>query len=190
MAERLARWPGASTVRLTDGSSDVYGLLVGAGHEALVAAVHEQVAALPDVRWSEVNIVLETGDVGRAARLDSLSRRQVSELRNGGGLRGGAAQPVPRARLSLGDFGLIGLLLADGRMEVAELARRLGREPSHVSRRLARLQADRLLDFVAITPDSTSSIPVRALLRCSVDPREQVSSSTRWRRCRGWGSSP
>lgn len=170
VAAELAKWPQASTIRMTDGSCEVYAFLLGAEHSDLIRAARQRLAGIRHVRDAEINTVLRAGDVGRAARLDALSPQQVSrlrDLRHRGGRRS-AAQP---ARLVEDDFALLRLLLQDGRLEIVELAARLGRDPSAISRRLARLRRDAFVDFVALIPDSAWSSPVRALLWCSVAPQ-------------------
>jgi hypothetical protein len=122
VAEQLARWPQAGTVRLTDGSYDVYALLLGLDHGRLVAGAHELLQPLP-VQELSLNTVLETVDVGRAARLDSPSRGQITELRSS---RASKHAPAQLACLTHEDFPLIRELVQDGRMEIAELAGRLG----------------------------------------------------------------
>lgn len=169
VADRLARWPRAGTVRLTDGSHEVHALLAGMDHASLIHAAHDKVATLPSVQQTEINTVLHTGDVGRAARLDSLSGQQTSELRSGHARQADSAR---HTRLGLDDFDLVRLLLQDGRREVAELAAELGRDPSVVSRRIARLRKAGFVDLVALIPDTASSSPVRALLWCTVDPQD------------------
>ncbi len=169
VAERIARWPQTGTVRLTDGSSDVHALLVGAQHPGLMRTAHERVATLESVQHSEINTVLRAGDLGRAARLDALSARQTADLRHGHSPRPPATKS---ATLGLDDFELIRLLLHDGRAEATDLAAALDRDPSAVSRRLSRLHNAGFVDLVALTPDSVSSAPVRALLWCTVDPQD------------------
>ncbi|MFG2794857.1 Lrp/AsnC family transcriptional regulator [Streptomyces sp. NPDC048419] len=168
LAAHLAQWPQATTVRVSDGSFDVHALVIGADHRALLRAVHNTVAVLPAVEAAELNTALCTIDVGRAGRLDSLSREQVNVLR---AIRPASHDRTP-VRLTAGDFEIMQVLGIDGRMETGELARRLDREPSTVSQRLRRLYADGYLDFVAITVDSASSYPVIALLWCTADPTE------------------
>lgn len=169
VAHQLAEWPQASTIRLTDGSHDVYAMLTGTDHAALVREAHEKVATLPLVRQMEINTVLQTGDVGRAARLDALSPRQVAELR---GRYAQESRASASTRLSTEDFEILRLLLREGRRDIAELATALDRDPSAVSRRVARLQRDQIIDIVALTPDTASSAPVRALLWCTIAPQE------------------
>jgi DNA-binding Lrp family transcriptional regulator len=166
LAQCLARCPQVTTIRLTDGSYDLHALLLGVHQNAVAAQAHELLESLPGVEHLQVNTVLEIADAGRAARLDSLSRRQVSMLRGNAGPQRRATRP----RLSLDDLRLIRLLLHDGRMANTELAARLGQEPSVVSRRLGRLLRDGLVDIVALIPDSASSAPARALLWCVVAP--------------------
>lgn len=168
-AEQIARWPQASNVRLTDGSHDVHALLVGADHACLMGAARSTVAAVHSVQRAELSTVVATGDLGRAARLDALSPGQTADLRRD---HVRPARPGKPAEVGRDDFELLGLLLRDGRCEVAELATHLGRDPSVVSRRLGRLQREGFVDIVTITPDTASSSPVRALLWCRVDPGE------------------
>lgn len=175
VAAGLAYWPQATTVRVTDGSFDVHALVVGTDARTLLRSVHEAVAALPDVEAAEVSTVLRTIDVGRAGRLDSLSPAQVQKLR-ATRLASGSGTP---SRLGIRDFDLMRALTADGRMEISELARELGREPSTVSRRVARLQTDGYLDFLALTTDTASSFPVVAYLWCIVDAVELEALITR-----------
>ena len=182
VADALARWPQATTIRLTDGPFDVYALLLGARHATLVAAAQERLAALPAVRAAELSTVLQIGDVGRAARLDSLNRRQIEELR---GARVHADPTAPAAALTTADLELMQLLAQDGRADIADLAHRLDRDPSAVSRRVAQLQKRGAIDIIAITPDTASSAPVRAFLWCTVAPQElqplvMNSPSVRW----------
>ncbi|MDI3403195.1 Lrp/AsnC family transcriptional regulator [Streptomyces cavernicola] len=170
VAEELARWPQASTIRLTDGSTQIYALLVGSDHTRLVETAQQRVAELPDVREAEINTVLLAGDVGRAARLDALSPQQIGRLR--GQQTVGEGQSTQPVRLSAEDFELIRLLLEDGRTEISELAARLGREASSVSRRVARLRNDGWLDIITLVPDRAWSSPLRALLWCTVAPQD------------------
>lgn len=169
IAERIAQWPQASNVRLTDGSFDVHALLVGTDHASLLSAAHDHLATLDSVRHAEINTVLQAGDLGRAARLDALSPRQTAELRSSHTPESHATKP---AAPGLEDFDFIRLLLHDGRTETAELAATLDRDPSVVSRRLTRLQKEGFVDIVAIIPDTASSAPVRALMWCSIDPQD------------------
>lgn len=174
VAEQLAQWSQASTVRLTDGSHDVHAVLVGVDHTRLMRSVHEVLADMSDVQHAEIRTVLHAADVGRAARLDALSSAQVA------GLRTNASQTRARttSRFRPEDFEILQRLLHNGRSEVAELAGQLGRDPSVMSRRLTRLQRDGFLDLVALIPDTAWSAPVRALLWCSV-PRHDVSTLLR-----------
>ncbi|NBE55310.1 Lrp/AsnC family transcriptional regulator [Streptomyces boluensis] len=166
VARRLAAWPQAASVHVTDGSADVYATLVGTDHPTLIRDTQQAVAALPAVAHSETNTVLETIEVGGSRRLESLHPRQIRELR--------AALPEPRtgatATLRHDDLPLLRLLGQDPRTDTAELARRLGREPSTVSRRLGRLRADGLLGFVALLTDTASPAPWRVLLWCAAPP--------------------
>lgn len=172
VAEQVAAWPQAGTVRITDGSSDVYALLLGHSHQALYDEAQALVGSHEAVEGLQMNAIIESMDVGRSGRLDSLSTGQAHHLRRTRGLPAGHSQSQPPARLSAEDIELMRLLTVDGRLDVASCAAALGRDASTVSRRLARLQAERVIDFVAITPDSLSSHPVRALLWCDVDITE------------------
>ncbi|MDI3406852.1 Lrp/AsnC family transcriptional regulator [Streptomyces cavernicola] len=168
VARRLAGLPLAASVQVTDGSADVYATLVGTDHQALIRSAHEAVAALPGVDRAEVNTALETVEVGGSRRLESLHPSQIRALR--------AGLPEPRAgsaaALRQDDLPLFRLLSQDARTDTAELARRLGREPSTVSRRLARLRTDGLLGFVPLLTDSASPAPWRVLLWCAAPPGE------------------
>lgn len=168
VAAQLARWPQATTVRVTDGSSDVHALVLGTDHRTLLRTVHDTMATLPAVESAALCTALRTVDIGRAGRLDSLSRRQVDALR---AVRPSNSRAAP-VRLTVGDFDIISALMIDGRMEISELARRLDREPSTVSRRVSRLYADGYVDFLALTVDSASSHPVVAFLWCTAEPAE------------------
>lgn len=174
VANQLAHWSQATSVRVLDGSFDVHALVVGVEHRAALRQVHETIARLRDVDRLEVNTVLRTVDVGRAGRLVSLSRDQVRTLR--------AAQPSSSdrspTRLMATDIELIRTLNSDGRMEVKELARRLDRDPSTLSRRIARLTSDGYLDFLALTVDTASAFPVIAFLWCTASPADLQTLAT------------
>jgi len=167
VARRLAEWPQATTVRVTDGGMDVYGLVIAVNHRELMAGARRAIADIPDVARSEVHTVFSTVDAGRAGRLNSLSgveRRALQAMRPPS--TGAAVRPTGD------DVALLSRLGQDGRTEIAELARRTGREPSTLSRRLARLHGQGYLDFVAIVPDDVSSFPVYAMFWCGVDPAD------------------
>ena len=170
VARQLATWPAATTIRVLDGSFGIYALLSGEDSRAIWRAAQEQIAQFPQIVTAEIHTIIESLDVGRAQRLDSLSRKQVADLRNyATKLAPSDREPT---RLTSADAAMFNLLNADGRMEVAAVAAALGRNPSWVSRRISRLQADGLLDFLAATTDSFSSRPVTVLVWCSIAPTE------------------
>jgi DNA-binding Lrp family transcriptional regulator len=170
VARQLATWPMATTIRVLDGAFGIYALLSGEDNRAIWRAAQDQIARIPQIVNTEIHTIIESLDVGRAQRLDSLSRRQVADLRTY------ATKLAPPDReptqLTSTDAALFNLLNADGRMEVAAVAAALDRNPSWVSRRISRLQADGLLDVIAVTTDAISSRPVTVLVWCSIDPTE------------------
>lgn len=170
VARQLATWPAATTIRVLDGSFGIYALLSGEDNRAIWRAAQDQVARIPQIVTAEIHTIIESLDVGRAQRLDSLSRKQVADLRS----YATKLAPPDRepTRLTGTDAAMFNLLNADGRMEVAAVAAALDRNSSWVSRRISRLQADGLLDFLAVTPDSFSSRPVTVLVWCSIAPDE------------------
>ena len=121
--------------------------------------------------------MLRSLDVGRSQRLDSLSNAQIGRLRSHRPPdRFAAREPVT---LSPHDASLLNLLTADGRMDVAAIADRLDRSRSTVSRRIARLQADGMIDFIALLTDASSSRPVTVLIWCNIEPAEWDQLATR-----------
>jgi len=170
VARQLATWPMATTIRVVDGSFAVYALLAGDDNRAIWREAQDQVARIPEIATAEIHTIIESLDVGRAHRFDSLSRKQVADLRSY------AAKAAPPDReptpLTRTDAALLNLLNVDGRMEVAAVAAALDRNPSWVSRRISRLQADGLLDFLTVTTDSFSARPATMLVWCSISPAE------------------
>ena len=178
VAQELARWPQATSIRVVDGAFQVYALIAAQASRADVEDIRtlwEQAQAriveIPEIEQADVLHILDAFDVGRAGRLDVLSKAQVQQLHD---LRGQPAASPGRepAELTDEDLELFTLLARDGRREVADCAVALGRNRSWVSRRIARLQADGLLDFIALTPDVASSRPVTALVWASVPAAE------------------
>lgn len=182
VATALASWPHVTTVRIADGTFDIYAMMVHVDHRRLISDSQRMIATIPSVRRSEVHTVFRTIDAGRAGRLDSLSLAERAALQS---LSPPVASSTTLSGLIDSDIDLLDLLTEDGRMDSAELARRTGREPSTISRRLGKLQTNRYLDFVTIVPDRNSSFPVHALQWCSVAPDElptleQRLVSTSW----------
>jgi DNA-binding Lrp family transcriptional regulator len=169
VADLVASWSQTGSVRVMDGSSDVWALLLGVSHQDLHDQAHALIGSHEAVEALEMNSIIEPLDVGRAGRLDALSADQADRLRRTRGLAPMARTDRSISRLTLEDVGLLGLLMGDGRLDVASCAAALGKDSSTVSRRLSRLQSEGLIDFVTITPDALSSHPVRALLRCEID---------------------
>jgi len=169
VARQLAEWPQAASVRVTDGAFEVYAWLTGLDARTLWRSTQEGIARIPQIVRADMQTVVESLDIGRAERLDVLSPRQVAALRRQ------QVPPTPpgheATRFSEADAELW-RLLADGRMEVARAADHLGRSPSAVSRRIARLQADGYLDFVTMIAEPLSSAPHAALIWCRIDPDE------------------
>jgi len=170
VARQLAIWPMATTIRVLDGSFGIYALLSGEDNRAIWRAAQDRIARTPEIVTADIHTIIESLDVGRAQRLDSLSRTQVAALRTY------ATKLAPPDRepthLTGADAAMFTLLNVDGRREVAAVAAALDRNPSWVSRRISRLKADGLLDFIAVTTDSFSSRPVTVLVWCSIAPSE------------------
>lgn len=169
VARALAGWSQATTVRLTDGATEIYALVLAPTHRRLADTVSKTVAALPGVAGSELHAVFRTLDAGRVGRLASLPRETQHALQR---LRPSADGMGTSARIADGDIELFSLLCRDGRTEVSELARRTRREPSTVSRRLRRLEADGFLDYVSIIPDTASPFPVLVMMWCTITPMD------------------
>ena len=190
VARRLAQWPQATSVRVTDGSFQVYALLSGRASRTKVEDIrtlweqtHAQVNDIPDIVEADVHNIIDALDVGSVQRLDVLSNAQVQRLRET------RPQPAPSDRepteVTDEDLDLFTILSRDGRREAAECAAELGRSRSWVSRRIARLQADGFLDFIALIPDVASSRPVTALIWATIAPAElpalaQQTASLAW----------
>lgn len=177
VARRLARWPQATSVRVTDGSFQVYVLLSGQAGRASaedIQTLWEQTQAhvidVPEIVQADVYSIIDALDVGLAQRLDALSNTQVQRLRET------RSQPAALHRepteLTAEDLDLFTILSRDGRKDTADCAKELGRSRSWVSRRIARLQADGFLDFIALIPDVVSSRPVTALIWATITPAE------------------
>lgn len=190
VGRRLAQWPQATSVRVTDGSFQVYALLSGRASRAgaehirtLWEQTQAQIAQIPEIVEADVHNIIDALDVGSVQRLDVLSNAQVKRLRET------RTAPAPPDRepteVTEEDLELFTILSRDGRRDVSDCAGELGRSRSWVSRRMARLQADGFLDFIALIPDVVSSRPVTALIWAGIAPAElsalaQQTASLAW----------
>lgn len=177
VARQLAQWPQATSVRVTDGSFQIYALLSGRASRTTVEDIRtlwEQTQArivqIPEIVEADIHNIIDALDVGSVQRLDVLSHAQVQRLRET------RVAPSPPDRepteVTEEDLELFTILSGDGRRDVAECAAELGRSRSWVSRRITRLQADGFLDFIALIPDAVSSRPVTALIWADIAPAE------------------
>jgi len=169
VARQLAAWPQTGSVRVTDGSYEVYALLTGVDGRALWRSTQDGIARIPQIVRADIHTVLESLDIGRAERLDTLSKRQVQQLRSYARLPESDREVT---RMTETDLALTAMLNLDGRTEVAACAAELGRSPSSVSRRISRLQADGHLDFMTMIAEPLSSRPLCTFVWGRIDPEE------------------
>ncbi|MCA1307096.1 Lrp/AsnC family transcriptional regulator [Microbacterium esteraromaticum] len=135
VARSLARRPDASSVSVLEGSSDVTGMLLPRDDAAIRELLFTDFRELRGVESIHVTTVLKFFRSGHDWRVDILSDEQVRMLDPG------PSGPLdPGDSLSPDEHALIELLLRDGRMPVAQLARDVGLNVTTTRRRMESLQ--------------------------------------------------
>ncbi len=135
VARTLARRSDASSVSVLEGSSDIAGMLLPRDDDSIRELLFTDFRDIAGVVSINVTTVLKFFRSGHDWRIDILTDEQVRMLDPDP-----AGQVDPGDALSADDYALIELLLRDGRMPVAQLARKLGLNVTTTRRRLDSLR--------------------------------------------------
>ncbi|GHB45584.1 AsnC family transcriptional regulator [Streptomyces viridiviolaceus] len=163
LAARVATLSEAVTVELTaPGGTDLLLDVLAPDPAALNRFVTERLALLPDVTGVECLFATSLYAEGSRWRLGSLDSAQLSALGPPGT---GDRDADALLTLDALDRELLGALVPDGRLGLAELALRTGTSAATVRRRLRRLTASGVATFRCDVAPALSGLPVAVTFR-------------------------
>ncbi len=174
VARTLARRADASSVSILEGSSDIAGMLLPRDDASIRELLFTEFPELEGIASINVTTVLKFFRSGHDWRAGVLTDEQVAMLDEASG-----SEADPGDSLTADEEALIGLLLKDGRMPVAQLARELGINVTTTRRRMDSLTRRGLMHPRTEVVPSLFGLGLEALvwLRVPMDRLERVGSA-------------
>jgi DNA-binding Lrp family transcriptional regulator len=173
VANHLINDPHVLNAAHVTGTCDLLLTAVFADHASLARYVGFRLGYLDGVVANRAQIVTRLHTDGTRWRLHRLTEQQTAILHRGRPDR--PAAPELRTDPDNADMALMTALSTNCRLPIVDLAEQTGMSPTTIQRRLARLEADRILIYRCDVAQHLSGWPETVTLRGSVSPSDTTT---------------